>query len=222
MARPTAPRPGDEEAARAVPDGRERSLASVAAELLSHWWSRPDPAEVGRWLDDLELATEIAAGLLVDEPSMRHLRRHDTRELMALLAEHERLFVGASGALCPPYESYWRGEGAVGLPRRVVGPYSAELASLYRRLGLEPPEPPAALPDHLAVELEALAVALGRAEADELAAELYFAHLAEWYPRFARAVAEATEHEYYRELAALSAAWLEAIAAQLTARPEAG
>ncbi len=80
-----------------------------------------------------------------------------------LLDEYERLFVGPGRTPCPPYESLWLD----GQPRleqgRLMGAASVAVADLYRGLGLDVAAAAHELPDHVAIELEALAFAL-RAE----------------------------------------------------------
>ena len=79
-----------------------------------------------------------------------------------LLDEYERLFVGPGRTPCPPYESLWLG----GQPRleqgRLMGAASVAVADLYRGLGLDVAAAAHELPDHVAIELEALAFALRR------------------------------------------------------------
>src|SRR5581483_2896738 len=94
---------------------------------------------------------------------------------------------------------------------RLMGAPAADAVRLYRALGLSLRRDAHELPDHVAVEWEALAYALAR-DAREQAAALVQAHLALWMPAFCAAVAAAAEQPFYRALALLTAAWTEALA----------
>ena len=63
-----------------------------------------------------------------------------------------------------------------------MGPCTADLKRLYRELGLEMSSRSSELPDHVAVELEALSYALMFEKTPVIARELLFAHLGHWLP----------------------------------------
>ncbi|MBM3221655.1 MAG: hypothetical protein FJZ38_23775 [Candidatus Rokubacteria bacterium] len=131
-------------------------------------------------------------------------------------SEYVRLFDGA--APCAPYE------GAYG-PPQMAGKVAllADLAGFYAAFGLEVADGQPDVHDHIATELEFLS-ALAIKEAWALAehhhehaeltrdATVLFLgdHLARWAPAFADALAGATDLDYYRAVARLIRAWVEA------------
>jgi|GEM_PF-904698 len=189
----------------------ERKAAVRALDLLAHWWSRPDLAEVQTWetFRYVESQTRERYHSVVD-PEDEHGSPRTLADSLDLLAEHERLFVGPGSVPCPPYESYWLEDTPVELRRARPAGATADLRRLYHRLGLDL-SPGGAAPDHLAVELEALAYALSLDGDDEVAAELLERHLERWLARFCEAVGRSTEHAFYLGLAALTLSWLAAV-----------
>jgi TorA-specific chaperone len=196
-------------------DEELRETMIAAFDLLAHFWSRPVAEEVERWetARDIELAMarHLATGSGGDaggedrEPVWRPV---DVAEMMALLDEHERLFVGPGRVPCPPYESFWREDVPVDIRRSLVGPCATDLRRLYLDLGLELSERSGDLPDHVAVELEALAYALSLEGTERVARRLYSEHLGSWLPRLCQAVVQESGHGFYRDLAELTVAWL--------------
>lgn len=193
-------------------EGRVEERA-VAARLVAGWWSRPTGEEIDRWAAGWRSARVAAAGLC--EPESRVLELEAALEgasRPALLEEYERLLVGPGRVPCAPYESLWRADA----PRRergvLMGAPAAAVAGIYSDLGLRVRTDARELPDHLAVEWEALAYAFEHG-ADDLAATLLHDHLARWIDPFAGAVAAATEQPFYTALARLTAEWLAALAA---------
>jgi len=180
-----------------------------APQLLSHWWSRPVDEELAWWRDTWEaaVATDEALGTcLVDE-----LRAAAETGGDGLLEEYERLLVGPGQVPCNPYESLWR----AGQPRleqgRLMAAVAGEVTQVYGDLGLRVGEGAHELPDHVAVEWEALAYAVDSG-ADEQAERLLRDHLAEWMPGFCAAVGAETTHPFYRTLAQITSAWTAALA----------
>lgn len=106
-----------------------------------------------------------------------------------------RLFsVAHGGPMCPPHESYY-----VVQPGRAAATTSVELEREYRRMGLAMSLETRTLPDHVSVELEAMAFLCGKeaeawasrslARASEvLETEHSFmrTHLGTWFPTFSR------------------------------------
>ncbi len=133
--------------------------------------------------------------------------RPDPRRLPELAWEFERLFVGPGPVPCPPYESFWREDAPILLRSAFMGPSTIGLVNLYHRLGLRMPDRATELPDHVAVEFEALAVA-AEAGREDIAADLVEEHLGRWLRQFCDAVAEETFLDYYRDLAADTEDWL--------------
>ncbi len=134
--------------------------------------------------------------------------RPDPARSPALAEEYERLFVGPGPVPCPPYESYWREDVPSLLRGALMGPCTAELVVLYATLGLQVRRSAAELPDHVAVELEALSVAESRPDGAEVAAELVAGHLGVWLPVFCQAVLDAATHPHYRSLARTTSRWI--------------
>ncbi|MGO9196175.1 MAG: molecular chaperone [Acidimicrobiales bacterium] len=185
----------------------ETATIVAAVDLLSHLWSRPVAGEVQIWVDVTPVEAETHRRIS-SNPSRLPIRRPvDVDEALELLDEHERLFVGPGQVPCPPYESFWREDVPVDIRRTLMGPCTADLRQLYLELGLDLSSEGSELPDHVAVEFEALAYALSFEETAVVARRL-LEHLGHWLPRLCRAVAIETEHEFYRDLAAVTLDWL--------------
>ncbi len=189
----------------------EREAVLAAVDLLSHFWSRPLPEEVETWVKASELTAETHRLVSADPESEPVKVPTSPEETLGLLDEYERLFVGPGQVPCPPYESFWREDVPVDIRRTLMGPCTAELKELYQGLGLQVSAASGELPDHVAIELEALAVALSRDDSEELGRRLYQEHLGQFLPRLCRAVTHDAESDFYRELAALSLDWMSAI-----------
>ncbi len=182
-----------------------QATVTVAADLLAHWWSRPVAAEVKCWLGAAGLAADVRRQLSADPdgelPS-------SAGEVPALLDEYERLFVGPGQVPCPPYESFWRDDVPIDLWHSLMGPCTADVRRLYRDLGIDLDPAAGELPDHVAVEFEALACALSRPDGGHVAEALVTDHLGRWLPRLCRAVASEAGHPFYGGLAAVTLDWL--------------
>ena len=194
------------------------SVAAQAAALLSGWWSRPLAAELAAWDASWPAAAEVAEGLGLDAAPLEELAACSSGVTVdELLDEYERLFVGPGRTPCPPYESLWLD----GRPRleqgRLMGAASASVADLYRRLGLDVAAAAHELPDHAAIELEALAVALRGegAAAEEVQAALLHEHLLSWLPALCAAVEREAQQPFYAVLARVTTAWVERLARDL-------
>jgi len=182
-----------------------------AARLLAHWWSRPTPDEVELWASCWPGAREAAELLGLDCGDVEALRSALPLAAGAeLLAEYERLLNGPGRAPCPRCESMWRGDGPTREQGRLMGPAASDIVRVYRRIGLQVRADAHELPDHLAIEWEALAFAFER-DASEAAASLVDEHLALWVPQFCEAVAGETAQPFYAALASLTAAWSAAL-----------
>jgi len=190
------------------------SVAAQAAALLSGWWSRPLAAELASWDASWPAAAEVAEALGLDSGPVEELAAHAAgSNADELLDEYERLFVGPGRTPCPPYESLWLGSQ----PRLEQGRLSAAsvaVADLYRGLGFDVAATVHELPDHVAIELEALAVAL-RAEgaaAEEARGTLLHEHLLSWLPALCDAVEREARPPFYTVLARVTTAWVERLA----------
>ncbi len=193
--------PGPGDPVDFTPWNRETAIAAL--DLLSHWWSRPSEEEVALWAWTGDLEDRVASTM------SDHSSRPTSHQLDAatLLDEYERLFVGPGPVACPPYESYWRNDVALDIKRSLMGPCTADLNRLYAELGLEVTPETRELPDHLTIELEALAYALSFEEHDAVARALFGEHLTKWVSPFCRAVAREATLPFYKDLANLSASW---------------
>lgn len=100
----------------------------------------------------------------------------DGRGLEALQAEYVRLFInGLPETVCPPYGSFY-------LEGTLMGGSTVKLRDLYAGHGLHTDE----MPDHIAVELEFLALLSMAPKHEGVGESLDFllAHLRSWTPRF--------------------------------------
>ena len=185
--------------------GLDEATAVAALELLAHWWSRPVAKEVTTWSGAAEIEAEVRSRM--PEGKVDLLLSSGGGDRTGLLDEHERLFVGPGPVPCPPYESFWREDVPIDIRRSLMGPCTAELRQLYAVLGLEMAPAPGEMPDHVAVELEALAYAISLPAARAQARALFADHLRRWLPRLCRAVAHETESDFYRDLAETTLAW---------------
>ena len=88
------------------------------------------------------------------------------------------------------------------------GPCTTHLRRLYSELAVELSSAGGELPDHIAVELEALAYALSAEATHPVARSLFFDHLRHWLPPLCRAVAREAEQPFYRDLGAVTLDWL--------------
>jgi TorA maturation chaperone TorD len=181
---------------------------SAQAHLLAHWWSQPTPEERDLWAGAWEEAEQAFDPELVED--LRSAAESADEE--ELLEEYERLLVGPGRTPCPPYESLWR-EGQPRLEQgRLMATAAAEAQDIYRDLGLSVRSSAHELPDHVAIEWEALAYAVEQG-ADEQAEQLARNHLAGWMPAFCAAVATETTVPFYETLTRLTLAATAALAA---------
>jgi TorA maturation chaperone TorD len=183
----------------------------AAADLLSHYWTRPLPDEVETWVATSELRAETHRLISSDPARALVALPEKPDDTLRLLDEYERLFVGPGQVPCPPYESFWREDVPVDIRRTLMGPCTAELKELYGQLGVQLSAASGELADHVAIVLEALAFALSSEETQSVAQEILEEHLARFLPRLCRAVTHDAEDQFYRDLAVLSLDWLSGI-----------
>lgn len=139
------------------------------------------------------------------------------QDLQSLLIDHASLFIGPGQPLAAPYGSRWCAQGDA----TVEDPLAALLDS-YEQGGFELGDDFHDLPDHVAVELEflyLLCFTQNQAEmaGDEVAAEaagqlrqdFLARHLGAWVQPFAAAVQTKAETAFYRELAGITAAFVQ-------------
>ncbi|MGD0983037.1 MAG: molecular chaperone TorD family protein [Acidimicrobiales bacterium] len=206
--RVTPREPAREVYAGADRPGVEAILAAV--DLLAHFWSRPVTDEIASWAEVRDLEAETDSRISSD-PLRDPVTIPGPEDVPALLDEYERLFVGPGQVPCPPYESFWREDVPVDIRRTLMGPCTADLNRLYLELGLQVSSQSVELPDHIAIELEAMAYALSFEETEPIARQILEQHLAQWLPRLCRAVAHEAVESFYRDLAVLTLDWLAAI-----------
>jgi putative dimethyl sulfoxide reductase chaperone len=134
-----------------------------------------------------------------------------------LLIEYTRLFLGPIAAPAKPYGSVWMEDANV-----LMGDSTVAVLDLYGEGGFEIAEDFRDLPDHVCVELEFLYALLLReaqashaggaeecAKARGLARRLLERHLGRWIAPFTDAMAGNAQTAFYRELAGLTAAFVE-------------
>jgi TorA maturation chaperone TorD len=160
------------------------------------------------------------AGALIDagiEACARRLgEAFAAADLQALLVDYTRLFLAPGGALARPYGSVWLGDGAT-----LMQDSTLQVVALYAEAGFEVDEGFRDLPDHVAAELEFLyallfrqAAALrsgdaaGAAQAVAQRSRFMREHLGRWGGRFAEAVREGAESDFYRTLGELTGRFL--------------
>lgn len=168
--------------------GQNQSLAiTKALRLLGHFWLeevRPDDLAIIAALPELaETLPQVDAAAVTD-----------------LAVEYQRLF----GFNLPPYESIFVDPAAM-----LLAPASARVQALYRQAGWTPPaNARIGAPDHIGLELLALAEMQANAEAKEelagLARHLHTMHLVLWVPAFVLTLRRLTPHPFYAILGELT------------------
>jgi TorA maturation chaperone TorD len=165
---------------------------SHAFRLLAHFWLEELK------LDDLPTLAALPE-LAETLPNL------DSAALTGLAAEYQRLF----GFNLPPYESLFLDPSAM-----LMAPSTERLQQLYQQAGWQPPgNVRAGAPDHLGLELLALADGLETGQAN-LAHRLQTRHLALWLPPFVLTLRRLQPQPFYARLGHLT---LELI---LTSLPE--
>jgi len=197
-------------------------IVAAAAVVLSHWWSYPTQSEVETWPDLVAVAERVSRHLSGDDQAGASLPIPRAGDVDEMLARYERLFVGPGPVPCPPYESCWRTDVVAYLRHSLMGPCIADLLEIYRRLGLNLDPVAGELPDHVAVEFEALAYAVSQADegandgsgnnsaatvGPDATRSLVEGHLSVWVPGFCHAVAEQVHDGFYADLAAITLEW---------------
>ncbi|AWK89637.1 TorD/DmsD family molecular chaperone [Azospirillum thermophilum] len=125
----------------------------------------------------------------------------DEEAVSLLNSSYCQLFLGIGGAAgAPPFESAYRGAG------RLFQEPADSMAELLAACGLKPADGFAEPPDHVAIELSALALLMrpdpGTGVANGPAPALR-ERLIEWVPAFARACARFDRSDFYAPLAAV-------------------
>jgi TorA maturation chaperone TorD len=163
------------------------SLAvTKALRLLGHFWLEE--------IRSSDLATIAAL------PELAETLPQADAVLTNLAVEYQRLF----GFNLPPYESILVDPAAM-----LLAPATARVQALYRQAGWTPPaNSRVGAPDHLGLELVALAEIQARAEAKEelteVARRLQTEHLALWVPALVLALRRLAPHPFYAILSELT------------------
>ena len=165
-----------------------------------------------------------AAGAKLDT---EFLGRPEGELLEQRAVEYTALFLGPGGHISP-HESVHTSDPGGG---SLWGKPTVEVKRFIEFAGFEYKESYHGLPDHISVELEFMADVVGREAAawredrrDRLRTCLEFEdrfmadHLAKWLPAFCRKVVERAELPFYREMAGLTADFLEAEKAEIAHR----
>jgi TorA maturation chaperone TorD len=138
-------------------------------------------------------------------------------DLQALLIDYTRLFLAPEGPLAQPYGSVWLGSA-----QPLMQDSTLDVLALYEEAGFEVAEDFRDLPDHIAAELEFLYALVfreaaarrqgdaGQADAARaLRRRLIAEHLGRSTPPFAAAMRAGAQTAFYRELAGLTARFIE-------------
>lgn len=183
-------------------DPQTQALAIAAADLLRDWADQnPTPLTFGELPPKaLDLRPLIAAlpGTVAD-----------------LRDDHDRVFGLIAPKECPPYETEYHPPGQTFLRSQ----QTADVAGFYRAFGIEPGGDTRERPDHIALELEFLALLLTKkrmapegasaepaAICDQAFHDFVKDHLAWWIPAFAAGLRRKAGHGPYHALADVLAA----------------
>ncbi len=194
------------------------ALAAVAT-VLSRWLMSPPDAET--------LAVACAPDMLAEWPlpaeratmrGLRELARHrdENETAESIAADHLRLFIGPGHAVASPYESVHRS-----LEGLLFDEQTLQVREWYKRFGLSAPREGKEPDDHIALELEFVALLLGAAEAKndddaslfaQAVAQFTTAHLRTWAPAWFGIVLTQADTAFYRGVAHLGLGLLDELA----------
>ncbi len=192
-------------------DSRSQACVRAGCELLRDESAAATPLGLGELpLDRLDPAA-VFARLPVSPEELN--------------AEYEQTFGLLVTAGCPPYETEY-------IDSKLSFQRSAELADIagfYRAFGMEPGAIPSERPDHIALELEFMAVLIDlecRAKTDEqlqvsrkAQADFIRDHLSWWLPTFARLLAKENPASFFAAMAHFLCAFLPTERALLDVAP---
>jgi TorA maturation chaperone TorD len=179
----------------------------VAAKLLSIWWSSPEVSLVDFfsnewWESVLEMWRELS---LPEIEIIESLWRSAVSEGKDEIGqEYERLFVGPALVPCPPYEAMWQSDRPRHEQGMTTGEVTLSVGRLYADFGFCVKGDCNEFPDHVAIELEALAHVWQTDGGLSAAEVLSRDHLAKWLPQFCKTVADESRVNFYRILATLT------------------
>ncbi len=203
-------------------EGTETSLPRLRQGLYRFFATSllyPGRAQLSRLAEAASVLAQERLAALAFYSSWRTLARilRDGVDSEAVATDFVRLFsVGERGNLCVPHESAYLAPS-----RDRTGLIVAEVEREYARLGLVPAAEFTSLPDHVSMELEAMAFLCGReAQArgggafDEMTRVLtdertfLDRHLGRWFPRFASHVLAANPGDFYRAVVTAADAFI--------------
>ncbi|MCB1354170.1 MAG: molecular chaperone TorD family protein [Rhodobacteraceae bacterium] len=194
----------------AVPHSAPSEVSSADLALIADWLALqflnpPDAArlEAARSIEGQAALQQIGAILCQPDATAalcRHLSVGPVAEaVIALQRRHTALFEGIFRQRgLPPYASVWDGTG------RLFGPAVGRMQRLLRGLDIHVAEGCCEPPDHIAIQLAALAEALRQDRSDIVPALLDELN---WIDRFAASLTEADRNGFYGAVALLLTAF---------------
>jgi TorA maturation chaperone TorD len=202
-----------------MPSDAERLIAARAdlSRLLAACFYEPAAEFAEEKVFDAMVAAADGIAPDLGAAARRLAQAFDADDLQTLLVDYTRLFLAPEGALAQPYGSVWL-TGAQPLMQEST----LAIIALYDEGGFELAEDFRDLPDHVAAELEFLYALLfreaqalqqkdgGSADAARaLRRRLLAEHLGRSTPPFAAAMRAGAHTPFYRELATLTALFVE-------------
>jgi TorA maturation chaperone TorD len=199
-------------------DDLERGMARAdLCRFLAACYYQPGPEFAEEKLFDSMLAAASRAHPDFAIPARRLGAAFVAGDPEELLVDYTRLFLGPVDILAKPYGSIWlRGDNAL------MQESTMAVQQLYAEGGFEIDDGFRELPDHVAAELEFLYLLIfretaaqangdvvARAATGDLRRRFLDAHLGAWARPFTAAVAASAQTAFYRELAELTARFVE-------------
>ncbi len=195
--------------------------ASIYGLLARCLFSEPSPETLGMTREELSLINQ--GKILSDEPTLTatvvallDALEHSAPELLAV--DYAGLFLGGfEGSVCPSESTY--------LERKVYGETTLKVIEFYGKQGFVKDGSFQEPDDHIAVEFAFMSV-LGWKSVEiaredgldshplrrhlKLQHHFLAEHLVKWIPAWTKQVQKSSETEFYRALASLALAWVEA------------
>lgn len=199
-------------------DDLERGMARADfCRFLAACYYQPGPEFVEEKLFDSMLAAASRAHPDFAIPARRLGAAFATGDPQELLVDYTRLFLGPVDTPAKPYGSIW-----LHSDNALMQESTMAVQQLYAEGGFELDEGFRELPDHIAAELEFLYLLIyreteargkgdvvARAATGDLRRRFLAAHLGAWVRPFTAAVAASAQTAFYRELAELTARFVE-------------
>jgi len=194
--------------------------------LLSACYYEPGPEFVEERLFDALLTAAESLDPALAAQAVQLKRSFEGERIDTLLVDYAKLFLGPGHTLAPPYESAWRDKNSDDPMESVRA-----LIELYDDGGFVVDPDFRDLPDHLAVELEFLYTlffreaaarqngdAKAQAHAQALQWSLQTRHIDAWLGAFVDALRQNAQCSFYRDLAAMTVAFMRKAGEDLRAR----